>query len=60
MVTSKERNDLSLRVPMTTDEQAQFKNYIEEHSLHQGRFVRKIILDAISRTSERGEVQEDS
>lgn len=47
MVT-KERNDMSIRVPLTTEEQALFRKYIERNGLNIGKFLRKLILNEIN------------
>lgn len=51
MVT-KSRNDLSLRIPLTAEEQDKFREYVEDNAINMGRFVKKLILDAIEKQKE--------
>ena len=51
MVT-KERNDVSIRVPMSESEQIRFREYVEENGLNIGKFVRKLIVEKMNESQE--------
>lgn len=51
MVT-KERNDFSIRVPLTEEEQRRFRDYVKDNGLNIGRFVRRIILEKMNESQE--------
>ena len=48
------RNDMSIRVPLTLEEQARFRAYVAENGLNIGKFLRKLIVREIDNKS--GEV----
>ena len=48
------RNDMSIRVPLTPEEQAKFRAYVAENGLNIGKFLRKLIVREIDNKS--GEV----
>ena len=48
MVT-KSTEDLSIRVPLTKEEKAQFDAFVEDKNLNVRRFVRKLIIEAMNR-----------
>ena len=51
MVT-KERNDISIRVPLSEEEQIKFRAYVEDNGLNIGRFVRKLIVEKMNESQE--------
>ncbi len=47
-ISTFQKKDLSVRVPLTEEEQKKFRNYVQENSLHVGRFVRRLIIEKMN------------
>ena len=52
-MVKKQRTDLSVRVPLSSEEQTKFRNYAEAHSLNIGRFLRNLIIEKMNETQEK-------
>jgi hypothetical protein len=46
-ITKAMASNIGVRISFTADEAEEFNKYVEEHSIHKGKFIRKLVLAAI-------------
>lgn len=46
-ITKAMASNVGIRIPFTAEEAEEFNQYVEENSIHKGKFIKKLVLAAM-------------